>query len=111
MLHPDVVATTEPNGTGCTWSFTDKDSQIPGLGGTVTARVEGNDTGLKGPKLAFPGGEDVAIGDRGYWSDNLSVLYFVKGSNVYAVQLVLFNKADPRKDIAVKVAQLALSRI
>jgi hypothetical protein len=106
-----TVATTEPGKNDCTWTLNDKsDPPIP-IGGAVTVRTEGN-ASLAGPKIAFPGGEDISgIGEQAYWTDGFSVLYFVKGGASYAVQLVLFNKADPRKDYATKIAQLVLTKL
>ena len=106
------LAETKPEGNWCTWTFTERRSgAIPGIGGTVIVRYENDDTTLTLSKGAFPGGEDVSIGDRAYWADDVSVLYVVKGGHVYAVQLILFDKAEPRKDMALAVAQLLLARL
>jgi hypothetical protein len=53
----------------------------------------------------------VSIGDRGYWTDDLSVLYVAKGAHVYAVQLILFDRTDPRKDMAIEIARLLLAKV
>ncbi len=86
--------------------------QIPGLGGNIYLRAEGNDTELTGAKTAWPDGQDVAgIGDRAYWVESVGALYFVTGGVEYACQLILFDETEPRQDIAKKVAQLMISRV
>lgn len=106
------LAETKPEGDWCTWDFTDKKAgSIKGIGGSVIVRYEDDDTTLGITKTAFPNGEDVSIGDGGYWTDGLSVLSVAKGGHVYDVQLILFDKADPRKEMAMKIAQLLLAKL
>jgi len=96
MIVDKDLDATQPGADGwCTWTFTDRrPGAIAGIGGSVIVRYEDDDVTLGIQKGAFPGGEDVSIGDRGYWTDDLSVLYVAKGAHVYAVQLILFDRTD-----------------
>lgn len=112
MIVARDLAETRPEGNWCTWTFTERRTgAIAGIDGTVIVRYEGDTATLDSVKRAFPGGEDVSIAEGGYWSDDFSVLYVVKGGHVYAVQLILFDKAEPRKDMATRVAQLLLAKL
>jgi hypothetical protein len=60
----------------------------------------------------FPGGEDVAIEDDGYWSPDVNVLYFRKGTTIYAVQVVVVDaEAIDERELAIAIAQTAAPRL
>ena len=112
IVGKDLAETTPGANAWCTWTFTDRTpGAFPGIGGTVIVRYDSDDTQIEHPKNAFPGGEDVTIADRGYWTDDFATLYFVKGAHLYAVQLVQFDAVEPRKDMAIQVAQLLLAKL
>lgn len=98
----DMVAAED----NCTWTIGEFD--------TINLRVESrNDPELQGPHVAFPEGEDVSgLGDRAYWVEDVSVLYFVRGGIAYAVQLVVFSEElDSPRAVAESIARFALARL
>ncbi len=112
IVDKDLAETRPGADAWCTWTFTERrPGALPGIDGTVIVRYEGDGITLDTAKSASPGGEDVSIGDRGYWTDDFSVLYVVKGAHVYAIQLILFDEAEPRLDMATQIAQLLLAKL
>jgi hypothetical protein len=80
---------------------------------SVVFRLEGVDTDLSGPMAGFPSGQTLAgVGDAAYWSPDVSVLWFLTGSDVYAVQLLQFEGGDADAlALAQRLAHAALARI
>jgi hypothetical protein len=106
-----VVAPDQSDPDGCTYNVGEAGSVIPDY--VIDFRLDEPGGDLSGPKLAFSGGQDVAgIGDAAYWSPGVTVLWFIRGGNVYAIQLILFGEddGDPLA-IAQQLAQVALGRL
>ena len=108
ILGMDLAGAQPFGDLACRWTFTDKAS---GPGRTVNVRWANDDTALQGAKNLYPGGEDVSLGDRGYWADSANILHVAKGAHAYAIDLSGFDATDPRKDIAIQVAQLLLAKV
>ena len=112
VVGRDFVEATPFGDIACTWIFADMPSGASaGPEARVYVRWANDDTTLESTKSANPGGEDVSIGDRGYWADGASTLYFAKGVNVYAIDLSGLDTTDPLKDIAIKIAELLVPKV
>lgn len=107
ILGMELKAADPFGDISCRWTFADK----TGKSRNVVVSWSNNDTTLAGTKKASPGGEDVSIGDRGYWADARSILYVARGAHAYSVALGSFAASDPRKDIALQVAALLLAAL
>ncbi len=109
------LAKTEPGPDGlCSWTFTDSTpGAFAGKEWFVNVSQESDPipVAMRQGQFALPNGEDVSIGDGGYWAPGLGVLYVQNGADVYDVQLILFTQADPRKDLATEIAQLVLAKV
>lgn len=107
------LAKTEPGPDGlCTWTFIDTTpGAFAGREWVVNVSQESDPLPVESWRGAYADGEDVSVGDGGYWAPGLGVLFVQKGAAVYDVQLVLFTDEDPRKDLATEVAQLVLARV
>ena len=107
------LAKTEPGPDGlCTWTFTDSTpGAFAGKEWVVNVSQESDPLPVANWQGAYADGEDVSIGDGGYWAPGLGVLFVQKGAAVYDVQLVLFTQEDPRKDLATEIAQLVLAKV
>ena len=85
--------------------------RLRGSGRGPYVRWSGRGGTLDGVKNLYPGGEDVSIGDRGYWADGQSTLYFAKGDYEYAIDVSGLDTTDPLKDIAIKIAELLVPKV
>ena len=96
--------TAEPETNGCQFNIAGSimgGSPEPGLGGGIHVRREGG-TIDAGPRVAFPGGQDIpGIGDKAYWAPDANVLYFERGGETYAVQLVLLGDETPEQSLEI----------
>lgn len=107
------LAKTEPGPDGlCTWTFTDSTpGAFAGREWVVNVSQESDPLPVANWQGQYADGEDVSIGDGGYWAPGLGVLFVQNGAAVYDVQLVLFTQEDPRKDLAAEIAQLVLAKV
>ncbi|HYI21327.1 MAG TPA: hypothetical protein VEX62_01705 [Candidatus Limnocylindrales bacterium] len=67
---------------------------------------------LDDARTLFPGGEDIAVADDGYWMPDLNVLTFSKGGRIFSVQIALIDsdEVDPRA-VAIGIATAATPRL
>lgn len=95
----------------CAWDVGDPSALVPEM--VIDFRFDGAGTDLAGPRLAQPGGQDVAgIGDGAYWAPDVKILWFVRGGNTFAVQLVRTSEDNTTAlQIAQQIASAALSRM
>lgn len=109
IIGKDLAGASPFGDIQCTWTFTG------GAGAesdrTVVVRWANDDTTLAAAKSAYPGGEDLSLGDRGYWADSVNILYVAKGTHAYAIDLPDFDADEPRKDFAIAIAQLLLAAL
>ncbi len=76
----------------------------------VYVRFLNDDATLGSWKEAYSG-EDVSIGDRGYWAEGDSTLFVAKGAHAYGISLRGFDPTDPRKEMAIEIARLLLAKV
>ena len=94
----------------CNWDVgAPSDLGIPGA--FVNLRVDfGN--ALDDARTLFPNGEDVAVGDDGYWMPEVNVLTFSTPSGVFSVQIVVVDSgAIDARELAIALATTAAPRL
>jgi hypothetical protein len=106
ILGMDLAEANPFGDLSCTWTFKDKASGVNA--GSIQVRWSNDDVSLGGTKNAFPGGEDVSIGDRGYWAAGPDILYVAKGAHAYAIDVSGLDESARGKEIATQVAELLL---
>lgn len=112
IVDRDFVEATPFGEIACTWVFADMASaSTAGPDARVYVRWANDDTTLAGVKGLYPAGEDVNIGDRGYWVEQDSSLYVAKGAHAYGISLSGFDPTDPRQDMAIEIARLLLTKV
>ena len=106
------TATVDEN-TGsneCTWTIAKTGSFIPG---TINLRLDSagsNDLAII--KSVWSEGQDVPVGDGGWWGKGINVLWFLKSGNTYAVQLIFLTDDEAGNQlVATNLATLAASRL
>jgi hypothetical protein len=106
---PATVAPDQDDPTNCLYNIGDPGELIPEY--AVSVRLEAGD--FTGPKAAFPGGQDIGdIGDGAYWAPGVTTLWFLRGGQMYTIQLVLFGEDDgDALAIARGLAEAVLSRL
>ena len=106
---PATPDNEDSDGTECDWNIGDPNEVLPDY--FLSFRNDGGD--LASAKLAFPEGQDISdIGDGAYWAPGVDVLWFQRGSDIYAVQFVLFGEEDgDALALARQLAQVALGRL
>ena len=106
---PATPDNEDSDGTECDWNIGDPNEVLPDY--FLSFRNDGGD--LASAKLAFPEGQDISdIGDGAYWAPGVTVLWFQRGSDIYALQFVLFGEEDgDALALARQLAQVALGRL
>lgn len=67
---------------------------------------------LEDGRTLFPDGEDVAVGDDGYWTPSLNTLWFTQNGGTYAVQVVVVRADDiDERAVAIALAMTAAPRL
>lgn len=77
----------------------------------VIVRVEDTFEDIAAVRAAFGDGEAVPIADGGYWSPQVTTLWFLKGGTLYAVQITGVDDVARSKEIATQVAMAVSARI
>ena len=112
IIGKDVAETNPFGDLACTWIFAGSPSVASGDPNvSLYVWILGTDQALASVKDRLPGGQDVSIGDRGYWVESDSSLYVVKGAHSYGISLSGFDPADPRQDMAIEIARLLLAKV
>ena len=95
----------------CTWDV-GQSGQFPELpAGDVQIRRDFANAYAEQREL-FPNGEDVAVGDEGYWTPELNVLHFLKDGTDYAVQVGISDSEQvDERNLAVEIGALAAPRL
>lgn len=101
----EVTETESGEDGSCDWTI--------GEGSLINLRYEGSyDTSLSVARQICDEEEDVSgVGDEALWCPGVSVLYFNKSGQSFAVQLVyvLEEPAREERDIATDIAEIAAS--
>ncbi len=112
IIGKEVVEANPFGDLACTWIFAGSASVASGSPDvSLYVRISGQDPTLGSLKNLFPGGQDVSIGDRGYWVESDSSLYVAKGTYAYGISLRGFDPADSRQDMAIEIARLLLAKV
>ena len=95
----------------CTWDVGQSDLYPELPAGDLQLRRDFADAYVQQREL-FPNGEDIAVGDEGYWTPELNVLYFLKNGTDFAVQVVSYDSDQvDERTLAVAIAQAAAPRL